>query len=120
METTDIILNLIHCRTCNRDLPKASFVKNGKLLKMCADCRVKRTGPRQKKDKAAPVINGAVNPEPSEPALIALDVCQAEQVLSAILGGQVSLDGDRVMVDAEALARRFPNSADLLPLLIKE
>jgi hypothetical protein len=89
-------------------------LKDGKPKKMCEGCRAKRTGPRKKDE---PATKGAANPSP---ALIALDVCQAEQILTAILGGRVSLDGDMVLVDAEALATRFPNSADLLPLLIKE
>jgi hypothetical protein len=75
---TDAIPNLIHCRTCNQDLPLSAFVKNGKRLKMCAGCRAKRTGPRKKDE---PATKGAANPSP---ALIALDVCQAEQILTAI------------------------------------
>jgi len=97
-------------------------MKDGKLKKMCADCRAKRTGPRKKDEPAAKgdvsaSSRRAVNPEP---ALIALDVCQAEQILTAILGGRVAMDGDMVLVDAKALARRFPDSADLLPLLIAD
>lgn len=117
--------DLIYCRFCRQNLPPASFMKDGQLKRMCAGCRAKRGGPRgprgsRKKAKKA-ATNGAVDsPSDDAPAMIALDAGQAEQVLAAILGGRVMLDGDMILVDADALAKRFPDSADLLPLLIKE
>lgn len=125
MET--IADDLIYCRFCRQNLPLASFLKDGQRKKMCAGCRAKRGGPRGSRKKADKAQTQAEAQDKAksgdtgkpEPAVIMLDICQAEQVLSALLGGLVTFDGDQVMFDSEALARHFPNSADLLPLLIK-